>query len=286
MNTDKEYDPAVLRKLQLTELEILKDFDSLCKKYEISYSICGGSAIGALRHGGFIPWDDDLDVFLTREEYERLMEVAEKELSDRYHIYCADRTPNYPALNTQIVKKGTKFRPMCFKNVKCDLGIFLDIFPYDKTEKNPVLRKKQIRSAWIWGKLYILRLIPFPVLPFKGVKGKVVKFACGFIHYLMVVCRISPKWLYRKYREVCLRYADSDSELYVDLQYTFPERLLITKNDIYPTATVQFEGVDVSIIRTYHDYLSRQYGDYMQVPPPEKQRNHFPYELDFGDGNE
>lgn len=283
MSENKSYDPQTLRKLQLTELEILRDFIEVCDRHEIPYFLSGGSAIGALRHGGFIPWDDDLDVCIPREEYERFIQIAEQELTDRYEILCADRTPNYPALNTQISKKGTKFRPMCFKNVKCDLGIYLDIFPYDHTVSDPVLRKKQIRSAWIWGKLYILRMIPFPMLPFKGIKGKIVKFVCACTHYGMVLCRISKKWLYRKYRETCFRYNDQDTGWYIDFQYTFPEKMLLSKEDIFPLHPVEFEGVSAYIIHEYHRYLTGQYGDYMQLPPVESRRNHFPYELDFGD---
>ena len=79
-----EYNQETLRKLQKTELEILKDFIKICKKYNLTYFATGGTAIGALRHQGFIPWDDDIDVCMLRKDYERFMEVAPKEMGDRY----------------------------------------------------------------------------------------------------------------------------------------------------------------------------------------------------------
>lgn len=75
----REYDPDVLKKLQKAEIEILKDFDALCDKYSIDYFVCGGTALGGVRHEGFIPWDDDIDIGMTRDDYERFLEVAETE---------------------------------------------------------------------------------------------------------------------------------------------------------------------------------------------------------------
>ncbi len=288
MKTYRSYEPETLRRLQRTELEILKDFAALCETHQISYSISGGSAIGALRHGGFVPWDDDIDVILPREDYDRMIEVLEADpgMMEKYEIIRADRTRNFPLMSTRLRKKGTKFKEWCFAKLDCDLGIFLDIFPYDHTSADPALRKKQIRETWFWGKLYILRHIANPVLPFRGVKGGIVRAICACIHAFLAVTRFSKAYILKKYQAAATRYNHEDTGWYIDFQYTFPEKILLTKEMIFPLQKVMFEDAQVKAIHELDRYLTQQYGNYMEIPPVEKQKNHCPYELNFGDGDE
>ena len=97
----KEYDSNVLRKLQKAEVEILKDFDILCEKHNIDYFVCGGTALGGVRHQGFIPWDDDIDIGMTRDDYNLFLEVAQREYGDKYRIVNADTNPNFPVILTK-----------------------------------------------------------------------------------------------------------------------------------------------------------------------------------------
>ena len=285
MVEDRAYDDATLKRLQQTELGILKDFAEVCRKNEISFFISGGTAIGALRHGGFIPWDDDIDVCLPRQDYDRLIEVLQNDpaMMEKYEIIRADYTENFPLMSTRLRKKGTKFKEWLFQNLDCDLGIFLDIFPYDHTPADPKLRKKQVRAAWFWSKLYILRHIANPALPFKGVKGTIVTAACACIHAFLVVTHFSKSYILRKYQEAATKYNGEKTGCYIDFQYTFPEKLLIREEDLFPLRTVLFDGVEVTTLHHIEEYLTHQYGDYMQLPPVEKRKNHYPYELDFGD---
>ncbi len=284
----KEYDKQTLDRLHEVELSILRDFKKITEENGLSFFISGGTAIGALRHGGFIPWDDDIDVCLPRGDYDRLIEILEADpvMMEKYEIIRADRTENYPLMSTRLRKRGTKFKEWPFKKVKCDLGIFLDIFPYDHTVEDPVLRRKQIRQAWFWSKMYILRHIANPVLPFKGVKGAFVTAFCACVHAFLVVTRFSKPYMLKKYQEAATRYNDEETGWYIDFQYTFPEKMLLRKEDIFPLRKVMFEDVEVTTLHEIDRYLTGQYGDYMQMPPPEKRKNHYPYELDFGDGNE
>ena len=288
MVKDREYDEKTLKRLQRTELSILKDFKKITEENGISFFISGGTAIGALRHGGFVPWDDDIDVCLPRKDYDRLIEALEADpaMMEKYEIIRADKTKNFPLMSTRIRKRGTKFKEWPLKNVKCDLGIFLDVFPYDHTIEDPKLRKKQIRQAWLWSKLYLLRHIANPVLPFKGVKGALVTAVCACIHAFLVVFRISPAYLLRKYEKVATRYNDQQTGWYTDFQYTFPEKLILKEDEIFPLRKVMFEDVEITTLHQIEKYLTSQYGDYMQLPPPEKRKNHYPFELDFGDMDE
>ena len=124
----QEYDSEILKKLQKTELEILKDFVKICDKYNLPYFATGGTAIGALRHQGFIPWDDDIDVCMLRKDYEKFMEVAPQEMGDRYAFMTTETEPRYPLMFGKMVKKGTRFVEEAYQQADYPLGIFYRYF--------------------------------------------------------------------------------------------------------------------------------------------------------------
>lgn len=280
----REYNQQVLRKLQLKELEILKDFDTLCRKHDIPYFIFYGSGIGALRHGGFIPWDDDIDVMLLREDFEKFCCVAKKECSDRYYLLSAEDDTNYPQINTHWGLKGTAFVNKEFKNVPCEFTISIDLFPLDAVSDNEKEKKKQCYTAWFWQKLMILRRIPDPVVQYRGLKRKVFYFLCGAVHIGMKILHISPEWLYRKCKEACLRYSGQQTERVGYFTSSVPGGYSFNKAELFPPRYLNFEGVQYPFPNQLEALLTRVYGDYMQLPPVEKRVNHFPYLLDFGDG--
>mgnify|MGYP000388150720 FL=1 len=102
----KFYEPEVLKQLQGEILSILDDFIRICEDYHLEYFGIAGTGIGALRHKGFIPWDDDIDIAMPRRDFERLLRIVEKKMSDRYLVLNAERYPNYPLMTTRLVKKG------------------------------------------------------------------------------------------------------------------------------------------------------------------------------------
>ena len=144
----REYDNITLKKLQNVELEILKDFIKLCDKHNIDYFGIAGTGIGAIRHKGFIPWDDDIDIALRRNDYDKFIKVVKEELSDKYTILNAEENENYPLMTTRMMKKGTKFREYALKDIDCELGIFLDIYSFDNISDDPKEFAKQAREAW------------------------------------------------------------------------------------------------------------------------------------------
>lgn len=133
----KEYEPEVLKKLQKVQTEILEDYIKVCEKYNLTYFMLGGTGIGVVRHQGFIPWDDDIDVAMPREDYDRFMEVMESELGDKYKILTPLVDKNYACNVTHLQKKGTKFVPYTSRKMKCDLCIDIDIFPLDHMPDDP-----------------------------------------------------------------------------------------------------------------------------------------------------
>lgn len=136
-----EYDPETLKHLQDVYLMMLKDFIKVCDENQIEYFLDGGSALGAVRHQGFIPWDDDIDIILFRDEYNRLIEILEKLPQDKYELLSSENKKCYCRLYSQWNLKGTKTEAYYDMNTDFTLGISLDIFVLDNIP-NDGLRKK------------------------------------------------------------------------------------------------------------------------------------------------
>lgn len=279
----KEYDQETLQKLQHIELQILEDFLDLCNRHGLQYFGYGGTGIGALRHKGFIPWDDDIDIALPRKDYDLFLKYAAEELSDKYFLMNCSENSNYPIMTTRLMKKGTKFREHAMKDIDCPFGIFLDIFPFDNICDNPVRRTFQGLRAFVFSKLLILRSIPHPVLGFYGWKAKVVDLCCTAVHYILKLLGISKRWLYRQCAAAGKMSENEETEYIGFLWDTFPFSSNIRREDLYPLQELPFEHLTLSFPKCLHEQLTAFYGDYMQLPPVEKRKNHYPYQLEFGD---
>ncbi len=280
----REYDQDTLKKVQRAELSILKDFIDLCEKHGLVYFGIAGTGIGALRHGGFIPWDDDIDVAMPREDYNRFCTLVKEELADRYLLMNTEENENYPLMTARLMLRGTEFREEVLKDIDCPLGIFLDLYPLDKVSDDPAECKKQFRDAWFWSKMLILRSIPFPVLGFGGAKAGAVHAACACVYGAMKVLHISKRWLYHKCLEACIRYEHYEKTERIDfLCDTTPYMNIHETDGLFPLQKLKFEDLSVNFPGNIHSNLTREYGDYMQLPPEEKRKNHYPYKLDFGE---
>ena len=120
-----------LRQLQLCELEILDEFVRICEKHNLQYYLVGGTLLGAVRHQGFIPWDDDIDVAMPREDYDRFAEISVKELAPQYFYQCPETDPHYFLTYAKLRRNGTEVYEERFKDAKFHKGVFIDIFPLD-----------------------------------------------------------------------------------------------------------------------------------------------------------
>lgn len=279
---NREYDNKTLKRLQQVELEILKDFMKICDENNIKYFGFAGTGVGAIRHKGFIPWDDDIDIALTRDDYERALELVKDVYKDKYTVVNPEEFHKYPLMTTRIMKKGTKFVEFPLKDIDCELGIFLDVYAFDNISDDPKEFKKQGRDAWFWSKLMILRSLPFPVLPVRGWKARIIHCITAMVHYLMVIFKVSRKFLYRKCKEACTRYNDRETRKIAYLCSTNPYTIYIDIDKLYPLVKYDFEDTELYFPKDIDSILRQQFGDYMQLPPVEKRKNHYPYELDFG----
>lgn len=277
-----EYKPETLAKLQDILRMILRDFDAMCKKHGLRYFAGGGTAIGALRHGGMIPWDDDIDVYLLRGDFEKFRALAETEYGDKYYLLDARSHPSYPLPTTRWCLTGTVFREECMKHLDLPFGIFLDVYPFDPIPDDDREARRQWRRAWFWGKLMVLRQVPRPSLYIDGAKAKLVAAAClaGSVvlkilfRQRFLVAKVQ-KWARKSEgRPDCRRVAWMFDQI--------PFNDFLDAERAVRTRTVPFDGGTIELSDESDEYLRRFYGDYMVVPPPDRRHNHPPWKLDFG----
>lgn len=280
----RKYDKKVLTKLHEVQLHILADFKNVCEKYDLSYFVVYGTAIGAVRHQGFIPWDDDIDVAMLREDYDKFCEVFQKELGEKYNLLTPEIDGRYACTVTHIQRKGTKFISEASQDLKCEQCIFMDIFPLDYVAKKKKEALRQSRMTNIYGRLLFLAGTAYPVIPYDGVKGKAAVIICWTIHYILVLFRIKPAYLYKKYLSIATRYNNADKSAYVtSFEYAGGLKDRVKKEDLFPLKKVPFEDIQVNIPANNHEFLTKVYGDYMKIPPKEQQINHMPLVIDFGE---
>lgn len=283
MGSYQEYDPAVLRKLQLAELQILADVAELCKINDIPWFALGGCCIGAFRHGGFIPWDDDIDICMLRADYDRFIETAKQDsaFSEKYKLIIPGEDKTCSCMFTKVSKKGTKNMTEELLEAGCEVGIHLDLFPFDNAPSDPERRKKQARRAWMYSKLSYIYHLKRPHLPFGGFAGKIAAFGCRVLHEILRPFPALPTYFAKKYLEVCSLYNSEPTEWITDFTYIRTEDATMRLDEVFPLRCVPFENTQIFVPQEYDKILRQYYGDYMQLPPEEKRKNHPPAQLEF-----
>lgn len=277
------YEPSVLKKLQEVELSILQDFMTLCDKHNLTYFGIAGTGIGAKRHGGFIPWDDDIDVAMPRADFDRFLMIAKQEMSDCYLPLNAAYDKRFPMMTTRLMKKGTVFIEEALKDANCPCGIFLDLYVLDNVADGKLAYELQSWEAWFWSKLLVLRCLPKPFLFQTGIQAKLIWGICGAVHHLMKWVRISPEWLRCRCEAVCRRYEKQDTKRMAFLPDTNPYWNVIDKKKLFPLKKLPFEHLALNFPCNMEELLTNQYGDYMTLPPQEKRKTHYPNQLNFGE---
>ncbi|MDO5117062.1 MAG: LicD family protein [Eggerthellaceae bacterium] len=275
-----ELDPSTMQRLRAVLLELLQVVDKFCAEHGITYFLEGGSALGAARHGGFIPWDDDADVGMLRADFERFIAEAEHGLPDGYSLRTYDNTPGYAGMFAKVCKDGTVFETLETKSEGISQSIFIDIFPYDDLSSDPKERRRQISQASKWSKLSYLYHAPYVNLPWKGVLGACGHAACRVVHHLLRA-RYSREQIKENF-EASLRFTAKPYENVKLLAFTdFGE---IPRKSIVPVTRMPFEGIMLCCPGDIASYLTHGFGeDWTELPPVEQRKTHAPVALDFGD---
>lgn len=253
-----------IRDIQIAIFNILCRFDEICKKHSITYYLTGGTALGAVRHKGFIPWDDDIDVAMPRSEYERFSRCAQKELGDSYFWQTHQTDPNYHLLFGKIRKNNTYAEETFNIPHLLHNGIFIDVFPLDGAP-NRLFRKLNFGIP-----KYINRLI------FRKNVGR--KIQDGFIEEVwMLAAQILPYPFLHWILAMCISlYPYERSKYFVNLggAYSY-EKETAPKTWLNPPKYMLFEKRLFPVMKDYDLFLKHLYGDYMKLPPEENRVPHY-----------
>ena len=268
----KVYDDKTLKKLHDVELEILDEIARICKKHNIKYSLFAGTMLGAVRHAGFIPWDDDIDIGMLRSDYEKFIKIAHEELDSKFYLDCFEYNEDYHLAFAKVKKNGTIFDEEASHHLDNHKGIFVDIFPidnvYDNIKRsyvNAILIKTIIQTIYVKKKMY-------------GLKECRHKILSGF---LMI---FSHRFLMKLEKKICMSNKNDNSKYVACFLGVYPFKNEVNlRSDFLPFKDIKFENKKYSIINNTDKYLTGVYGDYMKLPPKEKRINHMPLRIDFGD---
>ena len=246
-----------LRQLQMIELNLLKIFDQICRKNKLTYWIAYGTLLGAVRHGGFIPWDDDVDVCMPIEDYNKFIEIAESELPEYILLCYKHKGSGYNKLFAKLMDRRTtlveKFDALCDGEFR---GIYLDIFPYVKypniSERTTYFLTKKMLSLCCR------------------------KNAYQKISVYNVVRWIALSLIFALFRAVWRILSFGNTGPYMEL---IPEDngyvKRVHRDVIFPLKSLTFEGTSFPVPCNPDEYLRIMYGDYMTLPPIEKRTPHY-----------
>ena len=271
-----------LRKVQQLSVLLVKELNRVSEILGTPYYAYGGTAIGAVRHHGFVPWDDDVDVALLRDDYERFLAEAPALLGDEFELVNNRTDPDYPANITNLVLKGTYCVPEEFASCRFQFPIRVDLFAVDHLTDDPAKLKRQARRTWWWGRLTYLRATARPYIPFNGPKEKLVLAACALGNGALRLFHVSQRRICRNWERAATMYNDEPSSRLTDFTDRFPEKWACTREELFPLRKMPFEDTYIWVPNDYDAILTRGYGAYMELPPVEQRKNHYPSRLDFG----
>ena len=252
------YRERTLRKAQLKQLKLLRTVTGICDRYDIPYWLEGGTLLGAVRHGGFIPWDDDVDLSMRQADLERFLEVAPRELPPNLVLQTPETDPSMPGRGYKVrdldsfYVEGTDYFGVPYQK-----GLFVDLFPFvDYPDRFPEVACQLARGICIAN--HVLHIPQYMTL------RSVLQYSYFKLKYIL----FSALW--RMWKPFIPQHSPYMCDDPLFNWYGIVHR---TEN-IFPLGTVEFEGYSFKAPGRLHEYLSTLYPDYMQLPPPEKRAIH------------
>jgi lipopolysaccharide cholinephosphotransferase len=267
-----ELTPEALRRLQLTQLEIFRVIDAICRANNIPYTLYGGTLLGAVRHKGFIPWDDDLDIAMTRDNYNRFVDAWNITPVAGYFFQEYENDPEYTRTFGKLRKENTEFYGHDEVGKNYHHGIFVDIFPFDKVDNKSFAKFMHKLVGYIY-LLFSRRYAPVK----NGVLLKV-----GSKVLLKLVPKRKQKQLLGNCKKYLMKEPKTNDFYYITyssfrtVNWGLPKTLFDTYDE------VEFEGMKAMVFGEKEAYLKNTYGDYLQLPPKEKRKgSHIIVKLKF-----
>ena len=275
MNTTGTED-TILKRIQQAELYLLVAFDKVCRENGLTYFLDSGTALGAVRHGGFIPWDDDIDVGMPRKDYERFMQIGQSLLPSNIFLQNRDTEANYLRYAAKLRLEGTVF-PETNELPYQHNGIFIDIFPFDNIPSNRFLAKLNVK--YVVELCHIVRAYRMEGDSESPSRSKQI---------LNRINKKLPKQWINRIEDYVLRYAQRNENKNTGKMTCYFWRMSQTKQYLFdtlrmlPVKDISFDNNTVMIMKDPDYYLKLMYGDYMKLPPEDQRKAHHQREVDFG----
>lgn len=270
-----------ISKVQAVICEIMQQIDTICRRHNLTYFAIGGTALGAVRHQGFIPWDDDIDIGMPRKDYEAFMRYAAEELPQGYFLQTFATEKKTPFYFAKIRKDNTKFVEFYLRDLDIHQGIFVDIFPFDNVPDNPVVEKLHYRLCRFFYQAYLCKSLTTVCSSrlrskdnYKGIVCK--QITRRILHTLLLP--VPKKWIYG-ILDRCVRMFNNKP--CKELAHIVRRRLRARQDILYPIQYLPFEDFMMPVPNDYHSYLSAQYTNYTNLPPESKRVGHLPYMAEF-----
>ena len=248
-----------LRKLQLIELDILLEIDRICKKHGIEYFLIAGTLLGAVRHKGFIPWDDDIDIAMPIDDYKKFCRVCKKEMHEPYFLQNHN-TDNYHIWYAKVRKSGTVFMEQGFENRKMHQGVWVDIFPIIGVRDDEKWLRRINRTVTPFR---ILMKKKMEALPWKE-RSLISKLISLFpLPVVRLIVNAGYSLCFKDFRQFEKCFCIIETRTIVP---SFKSEWFLSACD------VEFEGHMLPAPVGWHDFLTTRYGDYMTPPPPDERK--------------
>lgn len=261
-----------MNELQKKELELFKAFVSVCEKHGLKYFLVGGSALGAIRHKGFIPWDDDIDVGMLREDYDKFVELQYEFEGTPYFIQNFKSDPCYIYNYGKLRDSSTTFIEDNFKNHRINHGVWIDIFPIDGFSKEKMPREKLAKKVkHIWHQVYLAYFgaLRRKVRKETWFKDILLNIVAG-LFYVFDIAHYRNKHVEKYVRKIPL-----EESVMAGNYFGFNMKREAMDTSLFKEfIKVPFEDMEAYVLKDYDTYLRNLYGEYMTPPPLDKQVGH------------
>lgn len=245
----------MLNEIQRQLFQLFQDFNGFCKENSIEFVSAYGTVLGAKRHQGFIPWDDDIDVYMTISEYKKLLSILEKQDVESFRVDDWNHIEGYPYLFPKIVsKKGPRLKERAFQNSDYTGGLYIDIFILIPVPDNRVFRILQERKRYC---MYCIHKLFFMDTMYR----KILRFPQKILHSSLNIIKFINSYYSRATGVYGKKCAESIS---------FKKKYIIDYACLFPIKYESFEGMEIPIPGKSEVYLKQVYGDYLTLPPEEE----------------
>ncbi len=264
--------------MQLTQLEIAKEIKRVCEENGIRFFLNDGTFLGAVRHGGFIPWDDDMDLGMLREDYEAFCRIAPSKLKPEYCLQTWYTEPNYGLPFGKVMRRNTVYLESKKTRRLRENGFYVDIFPFDDVPED---MEQRAELAGKLLKLYRMKLMKSGYKPWMENDRIIWKKRIGYLYYQLRALSAGQQELAASF-DALARSAGKGKTVCEQSAMAVP--MYFDRAWCEDLAEYSFEGVSFPGPKEYDSFLTAMYGDYMQLPPEEERENrHQIVQIDFGE---